>query len=707
MRVLIADDSQPIRERLVTRLSQISGVEIAEAVDTPEALRQTEVFKPNVAVLDIRMPGGGGIKALGEIKRMKPDTTVIIITNYPYAQYRRKCLDEGADFFFDKSTEFEQVAETIRQLMNPGTVNEVARRTAASQLVAAKEELERTTQRQMDLGLLNLLNTRRGPAEEETQAYAMWEKTFDAMPDLVAVFDADHSIVRVNKAMADGLGFPAVELIGKKCYEYMHGTVCPAAGCPHEAMLQDWQQHVHEMYSETLNGWFRVSVSPIYLDERIIGAIHIARNITRQKKMEEYSDMSREILEVLNSPNSEQNPIHHVLEVLKKRTGFDAVGIRLQNGDDFPYFVQDGFPTDFLLKENTLVERGADGGVCRNEDGSPRLECTCGLVLSGKTDPSIPFFTKGGSFWENDTFPLLDLPASQDPRLHPRNNCIHLGYASVALVPIRSMNRIVGLIQLNDRRRGCFSLETIEQMEEIAAHIGEALLRKQAEAQLKESEIRYRGLFASMHAGFALHEIICDENGIPCDYRFLEVNPAFEKLTGLKSEELIGRTVKEVMPKIEAHWIEGYGKVALTGVPMQVDDFSGELGRHYAVSAYSPCKGRFATVFTDITEEKNAEVAVLRTALDVAEEANRIKTQFLANMSHELRTPLNAIIGLAELLESSTLNEEQLDYIQTISSSGESLLMLISDLLDFSKIELGKIQLRPEAFSVRTVVDKT
>jgi GAF domain-containing protein len=81
---------------------------------------------------------------------------------------------------------------------------------------------------------------------------------------------------------------------------------------------------------------------------------------------------------------------------------------------------------------------------------------------------------------------LLDLPADQDPRLHPRNQCIHQGYASVLLVPIRSPDRIIGLLQLNDRRKGRFSPAVIEQLESIAAHIGDALMRKNAEEELKQ-----------------------------------------------------------------------------------------------------------------------------------------------------------------------------------------------------------------------------
>jgi PAS domain S-box-containing protein len=216
----------------------------------------------------------------------------------------------------------------------------------------------------------------------------------------------------------------------------------------------------------------------------------VVREITARRLAEAYRETGREVLRILNDPGDLQDSIQRVVAALKRQTGLDAVGIRLRDGDEFPYVGQQGFSQDFLLTENTLVERGADGGVCRDSDGNLSLECTCGLVLSGKADPADPNATAGGSYWTNDSLPFLDLPLDQDPRLHPRNHCVYEGYASMALVPIRDTSGIVGLIHLNDRRKGCFSADTVELLEGIAAHIGAALLRKQAEQELHEAERR-------------------------------------------------------------------------------------------------------------------------------------------------------------------------------------------------------------------------
>lgn len=111
-----------------------------------------------------------------------------------------------------------------------------------------------------------------------------------------------------------------------------------------------------------------------------------------------------------------------------------------------------------------------------------------------------------------------------------------------------------------------------------------------------------RLLVDSMVEGLALHEIVLDEHGEPCDYRFLEINPAFEALTGLAAGDVIGKTAREAIPGLDPSWIERYAAVASTGVPARFEQYSSPLGRHFEVVAYSPRPGQFVTLFSDITE---------------------------------------------------------------------------------------------------------
>jgi PAS domain S-box-containing protein len=211
-------------------------------------------------------------------------------------------------------------------------------------------------------------------------------------------------------------------------------------------------------------------------------------DITETKQNTKYRDLTREILQILNESADIKSSIRRTLDVLKERTGFDAVGIRMRKGNDFPYLDQSGFSSDFLLTENSLIESDETGKACRDKKGNIKLACACGLVLSCNGNPDDPFVTEGGSWWTNDSSLIKDIPVNKDTRFRPRKQCIVHGYNSIALVPIRNNDEIVGMIQFNDLRKGVFNFNKIEFLEGIASHIGAAYMRKLAEEKLRKNE---------------------------------------------------------------------------------------------------------------------------------------------------------------------------------------------------------------------------
>ncbi len=123
---------------------------------------------------------------------------------------------------------------------------------------------------------------------------------------------------------------------------------------------------------------------------------------------------------------------------------------------------------------------------------------------------------------------------------------------------------------------------------------------------LERKQKEYNSLFEEMNTGFAFHKIITDKQGNPIDYVFLKVNPEYERQTGLKADDILGRTALEVLPKTEKRWIEIYGKVATGGKPTRFELYSPDIDKYFDVNAYSPFKNFFVTTFYDITLKKKA-----------------------------------------------------------------------------------------------------
>lgn len=194
------------------------------------------------------------------------------------------------------------------------------------------------------------------------------------------------------------------------------------------------------------------------------------------------------------------------------------------------------------------------------------------------------------------------------------------------------------------------------------------------------SEKKYHDLFTNLVEGFASHEMIFDSNGVPCDYRFIEVNPAFEKMTGLHAAHIVGKTVLQVLPNTEARWIEIYGRVVTTGEPVRLEEYSRELDRWYEVVAYSTTPGQFAVITSDITERIR-----ISEQLRQSQKMESIGT-LAGGVAHDFNNIMTVIMGAAALLRVKLGNDEVLGpVIGQILSSSERAAQLTQDLLAFSR----------------------
>lgn len=211
-----------------------------------------------------------------------------------------------------------------------------------------------------------------------------------------------------------------------------------------------------------------------------------------------------------------------------------------------------------------------------------------------------------------------DCVKTRKPAVHndypsePQRKGLPEGHAPVVrelIVPVLRQDRIVAILGIGNKPSDYVEsdIETTSMFADLAWDIAEVKLK---EERLEKSEKQYRDLFEHLQVGFALHEILTDQDGEPIDYRFKAVNPAFETLTGLNASNVVGRKISDIIPSIEQRWIAIYGKVALTGQPVDFEEYTSSMDKYFQVHAYSPEPGIFATLFYDITSRKKDETAI-------------------------------------------------------------------------------------------------
>ena len=317
---------------------------------------------------------------------------------------------------------------------------------------------------------------------------------------------------------------------------------------------------------------------------------------------------------------------------------------------------------------------------------------------------------------------------TNDPANHPDGIGLPAGHPPLEAflgVPLVREGRTIGMIAVANRPGGYTAVEQ-ETLDVLAPAIVEAFMRKRADEELRDartslevrvkertaeleqaivalrqSEFRYRTLFETMDQGFCVVEMIDDPQGKPVDYRFVEINPMFEKHTGLQNA--LGRTIRELVPNHDAHWFEVYGRVARTGEACRFEDAATAMQRFYDVFAFRIGEAenpRVGILFTDITDKRRTEAA-LREAYETLEHrvaertvelarSNEDLEQFAYIASHDLQEPLRMVTGFLNLLKEryrAQLDDKAREYIGYSVDGATRMSSLIRDLLEYSRLD--------------------
>ena len=235
-------------------------------------------------------------------------------------------------------------------------------------------------------------------------------------------------------------------------------------------------------------------------------------------------------------------------------------------------------------------------------------------------------------------------------------------------------------------------------------------------ADAGDSEQRYRTLFEAIDEGVCIIEMLYDGAGQPCDYRFLEMNTAFVKHTGLF--DAVGKTILEMVPGHDRHWFDTYGRVAATGEAIRFVEEAAAMGRWfdvYATRIGAAGSRKLALLFNDISERKRTEIELHRLAADLTA-ADRRKTEFLATLAHELRNPLAPLRSALEAMRLRSADpaggnpaaghpSDPARLLGVMERQLGHMVELVDDLLDVARIQRGQVELKRSPIDLRDVLD--
>jgi PAS domain S-box-containing protein len=503
--ILIVEDEALIAAQLQHTLTG-AGYRVLPPVSTgEEALVVVEKNQPDLILMDIQLAGDmDGIRTAEKISRIS-DIPVIYITAYSDEELLTQA----------------QLTEPYGYLVKPVETRELI---ASIRMVLYKHNISRKLR-------------------ESEERY---RTVFTQAREIIILIDtATRRIVDGNHAFETTLGYAQEDFKHLTLYDLIY---LPPPGID-EWCTRVWKEKnifLGENQFRTKNNTLilaEVSASLLPGPEHSTLICVIAHDVTLRRRAEEQMALAARLFRILNDSSS-SDLIRRILIEFKNSTGIEAVGIRLHKGGDYPYYETSGFPDSFIDKERYLCVYNSEGNPECDSQGSVILECMCGNIISGRVSSDSPYFTPSGSFWTNSTSELLASVPRTELGDRMRLRCNTEGYESVALIPLRCQDSIIGLLQFNDHRKNIFSLPVIEFFEGLGNSIGIALERKNFEDSLRIKNLAYHSLKKSI--------ILSDLCG-----NISSVNTAALSLLGWPDEQsLIGMPVTSLWPdQVSGHRI--------------------------------------------------------------------------------------------------------------------------------------------------------
>jgi diguanylate cyclase (GGDEF)-like protein/PAS domain S-box-containing protein len=427
--------------------------------------------------------------------------------------------------------------------------------------------------------------------------------------DLIFCKDLDLKYTWVNPAMQRMFGRSLDQIVGKTVHDLVDGELADIIG---DADVQTITGRTFETERTVVIGGQERTIHAIRVplrdsSGRVTGLCGYARDTTERRRVGKWIEGLNHLMENLLDPGSSDEKLKRITDGVIEIFDADFCRIWITTPGD-------------LCDSGCTHAQVLDGPhACHYRDRCLHLVASSGRYthIDGEVHRRVPFGAyKIGRVASGDEPKFITTSVTEDPRIHDREWAEKLGLISFAGYRLLSgAGTPIGVLALFSKH--IISSDEDRLLESLANTTAQVIQVTKAEDALVASEERHRALISQMLNGFALHEFIFDETGKPIDYRFLDINSAFEEMTGRTEDEIIGKTVLEVFPQTEQYWIETYAAVALSGKSTRFENYFRELDKHFEVLAYSPEKGKFATVFTEITERVAAEKALKLTQFSI------------------------------------------------------------------------------------------
>jgi PAS domain S-box-containing protein len=651
-RILVVEDEAIVARDIVHQLERFGHHVVADTPRGEEAVEVAARLLPDLVLMDIQLAGTmDGIDAAQVIRR-NTGIPVVFLTAFATNNVLQRAKQASPFGYLIKPFDPQQLDTAIEIALHQHEVE--------SKLRESREELA------------TILRTAN---------------------DAFFLADADGRLLDVNEAACTLLGYTREELLALSL------AGIEADQTPEHVL--DIIARVFEVGAERFERRMRRKDGSLIVMELSLSSLPVgegrvmafARDISARKRVDEERDATVRMLKLINQPTNLHVLMRDVTLLLRDWSECLSVGIRLTDGEDFPYYETREFPPEFVELERHLGQHDDHGHLVRDTAGNPELDCMCGDIISGRFDPAKPFFTARGSFWTNSTTQLLATTAEADLQALMRHRCLSEGHESVALVPLRTGETRYGLLQFNDRRKNRFSPGRIAALEVLADSVAIAISQRQDQAARQVSEERFRRLLESTtDYSYAVDHRdgrqVQTRHGAGC-----------EKVTGYTPDELAAR------PSLRLDMVVPEDRVAVVDFANAIDHGKNPAPiehrivhkngaihwvRNTVVSRPAPTGHGFVHdgLISDVTDRKRLESQL--------QQAQKMEAmgQLAGGVAHDFNNILaTMLMELGLLREEPGLSEEVRSGLRDLETSVGRATGLTRQILAFSRRQL--MQMKP------------